>query len=252
MSDDPYREPALYDLEYHHLSDDIVHYVALSRRFRGPVLELGCGNGRISIPMAQAGAEVHGMDLSQPMLDDLAKKARALPDPARMRLKCKIGDFREISEINRYPLVIWPFNAMHHVTGPADLDRVLQGARRALQAGGTLALDCYLPDRSLYSRDPNQRYEERDFIDPRDGKTLYSWEQGWFDEVEYVHHVVYVYERADGRRDQVHLRLRMFELDELRDRFAENGFTIAKEMGDFDGRPMRKESVKWVVELRRD
>ena len=55
MSDDPYRDPVLYDLEYASQHEDVQFYTALARRLRGPVCELGCGNGRILLPIARAG-----------------------------------------------------------------------------------------------------------------------------------------------------------------------------------------------------
>jgi SAM-dependent methyltransferase len=247
--DDPYREPVLYDLEYEGQREDIVHYVTLARRSRGPVLELGCGNGRITIPMARSGAFVHGIDRSEPMLADLARKLRREPDAVRLRVRTAVGDFRAFEVSTKFAAILLPFNAIHHCEGPDDVRRVLAGVRAALRPEGTFGLDCYLPDPILYSRERGRRYEERTFTDPRSGAALVSWEEGWWDAATHVHHVVYVYERPDRSRDEVHLRLRMFERPELLALFQREGFVVRWQSCDFQGSSMRDDALKWVLEL---
>lgn len=248
--EDPYREPALYDVEYTGMYEDVAYYVQLARRSRGPVLELGCGNGRITIPIARSGVEIHGIDKSSAMLADMEEKLRSEPVSVRLRVRCGPGDFRRIEGDTRFPLIILPFNALHHCEGVADIEAVLAGVRARLAPGGTFALDCYLPDPILYARDPNRRYEERTFVDPRTAATLYSWEQGYWDSATRIHHVRYVYESEDGRQEEVHLRLHMYEREELRAIFARCGFQTTWEGGDFDGAPLRAGSLKWVMQLR--
>lgn len=249
MADDPYREPALYDLEYAHQTDDIAFYVGVSRRSRGPVLELGCGNGRITVPIARHGVEVHGVDVSEAMLTALNRRLRAESDAVRLRVRVSRGDFREIDAQGRYALVIWPFNAMHHCESAADVRAVLERARAALRPGGAIYMDCYLPDYSLYSRAPDGRYEERTFKDPRDGHPLVSWESGRWDPDTRVHHVIYVYQRVDGTEDRVELALRMFERVELEAIIASAGLTITWQSSDFHGGAMTARSLKWVIQL---
>ena len=63
--DDFYRHPELYDLEYASMSEDVEYYLALARR-SNRLIELACGTGRLSIPMAQTGAHVTAVDLAAP------------------------------------------------------------------------------------------------------------------------------------------------------------------------------------------
>jgi SAM-dependent methyltransferase len=246
---DPYRDPALYDLEYGDQHDDVAWYVGLARRHRGPVLELGCGNGRITLALARADVEVHGIDASPVMLADLERKLRAEPDRVRLRVRVREGNFLTLEGSTQHPLVVLPFNALHHCPGHAALRSLLDGVRRSLRPGGVFALDCYLPDPVLYRRDPDRLYEERRFPDPRGGELL-SWERGWWSPRDRVHHVCYVYRRADGTEEELHLRLHMYGLAELRELVHRAGFAIAWEASDFDGAPMFDGALKWVVALR--
>jgi SAM-dependent methyltransferase len=249
-SDDPYRDPALYDLEYGDHDEDIAYYIQLARAARGPVLELGCGTGRLTVPMLKAGATVWGVDASQPMLDGLRAKLQGCDDAVRLRCRAVHGDFRTLKLIHRFPLVLWPFNAMHHCDDPDDVRATLDHIRALLLPGGQLALDCYLPDMALYDRDPEARYEQRTFTDPRTGGPLDSWEQGWWDADKHVHHVVYTYKHRDGTEEQAHLALRMFELPELRTLLSEQGWQITHEAQDFLGTPLSERPLKWVARAR--
>ena len=75
-----YCPPEVYDLTYSDVVTDIPFHVAEARAAKGPVLEVCCGNGRVLIPMLEAGADADGLDLDPDMLADLEKKlvARSL------------------------------------------------------------------------------------------------------------------------------------------------------------------------------
>lgn len=248
MTDDPYRDPVLYDLEHADQTDDVVFYTALAQRLRGPVVELGCGNGRILIPVARAGAEVHGADTCKTMLADLANKIRKEPIDVQLRASWHLGDFGSLT--GPCGLVIWPFNALHHVPGPEALVDTLTKIRAALRDDGVLALDCYLPDPSLYARDRRLRYEEREDVHPQTGETLRSWNDSWWEAETRVHHVVYVWQYADGRERRQHFPLQMYDLDELRALLYRAGFRVEREAEDFSGTRVSVTSVQWVAELR--
>jgi SAM-dependent methyltransferase len=250
VTDDPYRDPRLYDLEYQDQTEDIDHYVALARRLGGPVLELGCGTGRISLPIARAGVEVDGMDASAPMLESLRERLTAEPAAVRARVHVEEGNFVALAPRRQYPLVLLPFNALHHCMDHRELLGLLDGARRALQPGGTLALDAYLPDPALYRRDPNRTYEHCTFVDPRDGAEIASWERSWYDALRQVHHVVYAYQRPDEPVREVHLALRVYYPQELLGLFDLAGFAARRLSSDFEGSRLTGGSLKLVGEFQ--
>src|SRR5437867_4088227 len=69
-----FAAPALYDRIYASFTGDIAYHVELARHARGPVLEVGCGNGRVLIPCAAAGAAMDGLDCDPEMLEDARRK----------------------------------------------------------------------------------------------------------------------------------------------------------------------------------
>lgn len=251
-SDDPYLDPEIYDLEYADYTEDIGYYVRLASQSPSPTLELACGTGRLTIPMARAGIQVHCQDLSLRMLSRLRTRLNEEHPDVRQRVSVQQGDFRQlIPRPDGYGAVLLPFNALHHADSENDVDAVLSGIRRTLRPEGLLGLDLYLKDLELYDRDPNQRFEERDFILPSTGETLHSWEQGWWDAERNIHHVLYCYEYTDGRVKRSHLRLHMYERPWLLAKLVEHGFDLIGEWEDFVGTPVSTQSLKWVVQARK-
>jgi len=114
---------------------------------------------------------------------------------------------------------------------------------------GRLVMDCYLPDPILYQRDRNAKYAEQSMKDPRTHEALTSWESSWYDALEQVHHVTYVYQGESANRWEVKLKLRMFYPQELRALIDLSGFRIVNEAEDFRGTPLTGQSLKWVMEL---
>ncbi len=248
---DPYRDPVLYDLEYEGLNEDIPYYVELARSHDGPVMELGCGTGRITFALAAAGVHVHGLDASPAMLAGLATKLEQHPSKSGFApIRTEVGDFTRIEGPPRYSLILLPFNAIHHCQSHTDVLRMFRGFRAALEPGGEVALDMYLPDPTLYKRKKGQRFEERTFVDPRQGHLLKSWESGWYDDLKQVHHVQYIYQHPDKTEEIVHLRLRMYYPAEIRGLLDIAGWDITYEASDFRGRPVEHGSLKWVIRLK--
>ena len=247
---DPYENPLLYELEYQDYTKDVGFYVALSRRVGSPILELGCGSGRLGIPILEAGAEVYGVDQSQPMLDHFTAKVNDRP-ALKGRLTLLRADFCTLEMPRAFPLILAPFNALHHCSSTRELAALFRTAHRTLVPGGYLAFDCYLIDRSLYDRDPDERYEARWFKEPHTGEAIYSWEQSWWEESTQVHHVSYHYQRQSGTVETTHLALHMYERALIRQLFEEAGFKLCYEWSDFEGSPVGTTDQKWIVLLQR-
>jgi SAM-dependent methyltransferase len=214
------------------------------------VLELGCGTGRLTVPLAASGATVHGIDDNEAMLEALEHKLRGHPPAVRWRVRHERRDFRTLEGPPRFPLVLLPFNTVHHCRDGADVKAVLDAIRRVLQPTGRFGMDCYLPWPELYARDPSQRYGQRTWIDPRTRTPIESWEESWWDPAAQIHHVTYVYQPQTGPAHVVNLDLRMFWPDELRGLIAASGWTIEHEASDFHGKPLAPDSTKLVLVLR--
>ncbi|MEO0602319.1 MAG: class I SAM-dependent methyltransferase [Myxococcota bacterium] len=251
MSDEPYTDAFLYDLEFDGFDEDVVYYVELAKVLAAerPVIELGCGTGRLALPLARAGLPTVGIDRAGAMVDRLDVKLEQEPGEVRARLEVVRGDYRTWSPPKPASVVLWPFNALHHLDGPAALTAMLARIRSWTCPRGVLALDAYLPDPELYGTDPDRRYEPREFVDPHSGERIESWEQGWWDAEAETTHIVQAYRRPDGSERRVHLVLRMFTHDQLLTSIRDAGWQLVAEYGDFTGTALTPDSLKWVAQL---
>jgi SAM-dependent methyltransferase len=130
------------------LAGDVDFYLDCARRFGGPILELGTGTGRILIPLAEAGHEVVGLDLSPAMLGIAAAKLGARPELAG-RVRLIEGDMTAFDLAQRFQLIIIPARSFQHVTTPAGQRAALACVRRHLVPGGHLILDLFDPNFEL-------------------------------------------------------------------------------------------------------
>jgi SAM-dependent methyltransferase len=143
---DPYRDIAeLYDLEHNDFDTDIDLLLNFAQVVGDPILELGCGSGRILLPLAEAGFNVTGLDSSRPMLD---RAEQAIVDAGvGDRVSLFEGDMRQADQAPGGPfgLVIFSLNSLMHLTTIEDQRTALEAARRALDPRGQLIIDTMNP-----------------------------------------------------------------------------------------------------------
>jgi SAM-dependent methyltransferase len=142
-----YRSPASYDRWYPsgaHLDEafwpSLCQHLGAQR-----VLELGAGTGRLTIPLARAGLEVVGLDLSPTMLAAARDKLSDEPAEVRGRVRLVTGDMREFALDERFDLAFVPFNTFSHLHAIEEQVACLLAARQHLVPGGRVAIDISLP-----------------------------------------------------------------------------------------------------------
>ena len=121
---------------------DVEFYVDLARDVDGPVLEVGCGTGRVYLELLRAGVDAHGIDVSGEMLDVLESHAGEAGLSARVRR----ADVTEFEPARTYDLAIIPSRAFLHVLSLDDQRATLRTLREALGPDGRLALNFFAPD----------------------------------------------------------------------------------------------------------
>src|SRR5262245_24198193 len=125
---------------------DIPFWRQIAAASPGRVLELGCGTGRIALPLARAGAAVIGLDRSAPMLGRAARRARALRSRLRGNLRLVRGDIRGLPfRAADFSTVIAAYGVLQSLTRERDLFATLASAARVLRPGGLFGIDL-VPD----------------------------------------------------------------------------------------------------------
>ena len=122
--------------------DDVAFYAHQCARSSGRVLEIGCGNGRVLLPLLREGRDAFGVDASAPMLRELSRKAAA----ARLPLRAAQAEGRRLP-VSRATLacVLCPYSLITYFVTDDDVAVFLRGVRDALVPGGTIVVDAFVP-----------------------------------------------------------------------------------------------------------
>ncbi|WP_109110386.1 class I SAM-dependent methyltransferase [Azospirillum sp. TSO35-2] len=241
------------------LLGDVAFYTGQALGHGGPVLEIGCGTGRLTIPLARAGLEVWAVDVSAAMLDQLRAKLADEPAAVRDRVRILHGDAADLDLPHDRPeiaarLVLLPFNLLMLVADRDQQSRVLAAAVRHLAPGGVVALDVMNPATLPQEADPAPS-PSRPRRHPRSGNPVVRHAQagavdargvqriaGWYDEL-----------MPDGaiRTTRFAFDWRMTGRAELESLIAGAGLTLGTVCGDFDGAPWTPDSRRTVVTAQR-
>lgn len=156
MSADEYREAAEF---YDHFTlyatrTDVKFFVDEALAAKGPVLELGCGTGRVLLPTALAGVPIEGLDVSPSMLEECRRKLAEAPPDVRRRVRLHQGNMRDFDLGRTFALVTIPFRPFQHLLTVDDQLSCLRSIRRHLAPGGRLVFDLFNPSLELLANRP--------------------------------------------------------------------------------------------------
>jgi len=243
----------IYDAVHDDLTHDIDFYVELARESGGPVLELGCGTGRISLAIAKEGVAVTGIDISPRMIE--VAQAKAAKRGLSERCVFQSGDMAALQLAERFPLVIMPFRSFHSMLTAEEQRQALVGVRAQLTSGGVFAMDTFNPDVNSLAGDEKSRlaYHMKD-VEREDGGTLVIWGQNNWDPVMQVNETRFIIEEVNDEgvverrliRDVEQRYTFRYEMEHLLELC---GFDLEAVYGDFDGGPVTEESedLVWVA-----
>lgn len=226
-----------YDAAYDVLQEktgDAEFYLDLARRTGGPALELGCGTGRVLLPIARAGIAATGLDQAPAMLDVLRRKA----PPANLRLVVgSMVDFDLGAE--RFRLVYSAFRPFQHLLTVPEQLGCLAAVRRHLAPDGLFAFDVFAPRLARIAEPEEPEFEEVRF--PQGDETVVRYASITRDLATQVMDVHFRFERRRGDvvvgEERTSFRMRWFYRYEIEHLLARAGFEVVDVFGGFDRRP---------------
>jgi SAM-dependent methyltransferase len=222
---------------------DLEFYLDAARESGSPVLEIGCGTGRVLIPTAREGIDITGLDLSPSMLSVCRQRLLAEPDQVRARVELVEGDMRRFDLGRTFQLVTIPFRPFQHLVSVEDQLACLGSIRRHLVPGGSLILDLFNPSlEALVNRPVGVEAEDTPETLLPDGRRLsrsfriVSQDRGaQANQVELIYHVT----QPSGRTDRlVHsFTMRYLFRYEAEHLLVRAGFEIAALYSGYDRSP---------------
>ncbi len=244
--------PDLYDWLYEGFDEDVEMYVRLAGE-NLEVLECGVGSGRITIPMAQKGITVYGIDNSEVMLNALKKKIENLPVEIQEKIKPVFADMRNFQLSKKFNFIFIPFSTFNFLLTLEDQLKALENISSHLDDNGTLVIE--LISFSLF---PNWLNNEHTLlksvhkIDDETGKVTEMWKSFRFDSakqiVEQDRH--YRFYDEDGRLEDEIIVLwknRFMLLGEMRLLLERIGFKIDNVYGDCEFGAYKHSSEFFVI-----
>jgi SAM-dependent methyltransferase len=232
---------------------DVPFYVGEAARVEGSVLELGCGTGRILLPLARAGRAVVGVDSSEAMLARCLVKVRAEPESVRTRVVLHRGDVRTFDLGRTYELVIAPFRILQHLTTIEDQLQFLENVARHLAPGGRFVFDVFNPSFSAMTAFDGTEREDTPEQPISDGRsfrrTVRIARVRWVEQVSETELIYYLSDTpgAPARRYVQSFDMRWYLRAELLHLLARGGFHVQAIYGDFDRAPFTDRSPELVV-----
>jgi SAM-dependent methyltransferase len=259
-----YRDGRHYDALNSFLVSDIPFYVEEARKAAGitnphppaksagrmghPVLEVACGTGRLTLPIAQSGVEIVGLDLSPSMLAHARTKAEA----AGVAIKLVAGDCRSFDLGRKFGLIFMAFNSMQHLHDYASLSALFANVRKHLAEDGRFVFDVFNPKLEILARSSGDRRLEREYQDPEGRGTMAFEHSATYDDASQVSHIQCYFVRRGPNGEEVEVReeelhLRSFFPQELDLLVRSQGFEIMDKFGNFERKAFGSGDPKQVL-----
>ena len=232
---------------------DIPFWRRVALDAQGPVLELGCGTGRISVPLIEAGVPLVGIDRSAEMLARIPNLRSRVAKPRLPNLKSRIpplfvrGDIRRLPFSRRsFDTVIAPYGVLQSLLADRDLSATLDSVARVLRRGGTFGLDLVpdVPNWREYSnrvqlKGPGARGVHLTLVESvRQDRVrrLTTFEQR------------YIERRAGRSREHAfELVFRTLSVRQMTSWLSRAGFVVDRVLGDYRGRPWDERADVWIL-----
>ena len=224
---------------------DVPFWRQLAALARGRVLELGCGTGRVSFPLARAGVDLVGIDRSAPMLARAVARTPRTSRTPRTPVFVR-GDIRALPFARLgFAMVLAPYGILQSLVRERDLVAALESAARVLRRGGTFGIDL-VPDVPQW-----REYANRVQLRGRAGTAhLTLVESVRQDPKRHLTTFEQRYIVRRGPRTTEHpfeLTFRTLSVRQMTRRLERAGFAVQTVLGDYRGRPWDARADVWII-----
>ena len=222
---------------------DVGFFVEAATAAGSPVLEVGCGTGRVLIPTARAGVDIVGLDLSPQMLSVCRQRLQEEPEAVRRQVRLVEADMRDFDLGSRFRLATIPFRPFQHLITVEGQLSCLASIRRHLVDEGVLILDLFNPSLDfLVNRTLGEEFDEEPPFTTPDGRTVIRRQKTVaIDRFQQVgnYELIYYVTHPGGREERLVQAFPLryvfrFEAEHL---LARAGFTLEHVYADFEKNP---------------
>lgn len=229
---------------------DIAFWERTTRAVRGEVLELGCGTGRIALPLARQGVALVGIDRSSAMLRIATERAARLRARRRNHPSFVRGDIRALPfSAGSFAMVVAAYGILQSLVRERDLTATLESVARVLRPSGVLAIDL-VPDVPNW-KEYGERVQMRGRIRGRRLTLVESVRQDRRRRLTHFAQRFIVGSGPSAVERRFRLTFRTLPMDAMLRRLKKAGFAVESVSGDYRGGPWMPDSDAWLILARR-
>ncbi|MEO8071721.1 MAG: class I SAM-dependent methyltransferase [Acidobacteriota bacterium] len=240
MSIDFYQDARRYDLfEGKFASGNYLDfYVRQIERYGEPVLEVACGSGRLTIPLAEKGFDLKGLDISNDMLKLAEEKAKS----RNIELDLVKGNMTDFDLDETFNLIFIPAQSLSHLYEVAEVEKCFACVKKHLNDDGRFLIELFNPSLEILLEKPDRVFPQANIGNIQvDSKSFY-------DSATQIKHIELIFREDDKKNNPIlSFKMRQFFPQEIDALLKYNGFRIEKKFGDYLENDFNTDSQKQLI-----
>lgn len=234
----------IYDGLNTFLSDLQFYKKWLPKNKDAKILELCCGTGRLTLPIAKDGYNICGVDYTSSML----RQAKIKAAEAGLEINFIEADIRTLNIKEKFDLIFIPFNSIHHLYKNEDLFETLEGIKKHLKQGGLFLLDCFNPNIQYIVESEKEEKVIAEYT-TSDGREVLIKQTMHYENATQINRIEWHYYINGEFYSIQNLDMRLFFPQELDSYLKWAGFNIIRKFGSFEEEPFTDNSEKQIYVL---
>lgn len=208
------------------------------------LLELCCGTGRLTIPIAKDGYDICGVDYTSSMLE----RAKVKASEAGLEINFIEADIRTLNLQEKFDLIFIPFNSIHHLYKNEDLFQAFEGVKNHLKKEGVFLLDCFNPDIQYFAESENGQRLIAEYTTCDERKVLIKQTMR-YEKATQINRIKWHYWINGEFHSVQNMDMRLFFPQELDSYLQWAGFEIVHKFGSFEEEVFNESSEKQIYVL---
>ncbi|WP_010676658.1 class I SAM-dependent DNA methyltransferase [Bacillus timonensis] len=245
-----YKDPDLYDQENEPFQDDVKFLMKWATKVNGPIIDLACGTGRATIPLAQAGHTLFGVDIHNGMLTQAKKKTKN----TNLEIEWIEQDCTKLQLGEKSPLIFIVGNSFQHFLTNEEQDQLLASVYSHLEKEGIFIFGTRFPSADELLQPATEEYW-RSYKDDT-GNMINVYTISSYDTIQQVQHYTTIRRKMDDTGKTIdemktNIKLRYVFPQEMNRLLKENGFEILAVYKDWNESPLTQDSYQMIYVCRK-
>ena len=246
-----YNDPILYDKENEQYIPELPFLLKWASKTKGPIIDLACGTGRITIPLAEKGHKLIGVDIHKGMLDEAVKKSSHLDLPIDwVEQDCTKLNLRVKSQ-----LIYSVGNSFQHFLTNEAQDELLSSVNKHLEMNGIFIFGTRFPSAEELLQPSTEEYW-RSYTDRETSHIVDLYTISHYDALEQIQHYTTIrkYKNSDGKivnEKRTNISLRYVFPKEMERLLQANGFEIVHLYKDWNETSITSDSYEMIYVCRK-